>query len=276
MMWCFFTAFQVSWISFIMKLMNTVLTMLLIMIQGTFIDHVDRDIAVQLIENAYTIESLSLSQLAEKCQCSSATIHKFCKKLGFEDFRRLKAQMLLTMNVRREQMKEHITRTDPEAVLARIRELSGDSFQYEEFSKVMDMYHKALRNAKRVLILGAGYPQALSLHYQEDMIMLGKPVYPRPVGYKLEIPAADPQTVILVISLTGRMVDYFRQDFIDLSRKFEHVFLLSSRTNFPELSGKVHVLPFPMDGDDEGGNTLLVEILRYMKLCYYRDAGVVV
>lgn len=247
--------------------------MLLMLIQGTFTDQLDREIALRMIESADEIDSLSLVRLADRCQCSAASIHKFCRKLGFDDFRTMKAQMILTMNVRRGQLEHHISATDEEQVLKRICSLSHGNMDRDVFISAAEEINRSIYRAPRVILLGAGYPEALTLHYQEDMIMMHKTAYAVPIGYRMSLPAQISDSAVMIISLTGRIADYFRQEFIGLSRKNPNMFMISGKTTFTSLPDTMRVLPLSVEGDNEDATTLLVEVMRYLKYMYCRRYG---
>lgn len=247
--------------------------MLLILIHGIFTDQLEREIALRLIESADDIEKLNVSRLAGKCQCSAASINKFCRRLGFDDFRTMKAQMKLTMDVRRGQLEHHMNWTKEEDVLKRISALSYGDTDIGLFAKTAAEINRMIHESPRVILLGAGFPEALTLHYQEDMIMMHKTVYSVPIGYKLTMPADVFDSTVLVISLTGRIVDYFQHQFIELTRRNPNVVMISGKTSFSQLNDSIKILPLAIEGDNEDANTLLVEVMRYMKYMYYMTYG---
>lgn len=247
--------------------------MLLIILLSSFEDDIDREIALQLIWSVCRNESVSLSKLAERSQCSPATIHKFARRLGFEDYRRMKSQLVLTEKVRKDQLNHHIVLTKPNQIPERIRALSNQKFDDQELLDEVEKVNDLISKCSRVVILAAGYPQALSLHYMEDMIMMGKMIYALPVGYQMILPPLDQNTLVIVISVTGRLTDYFHSQILELQESSDHIVFLSSRECTPGNKDNAQWLRIPVTGDDEDANAVLVEILRCMKYDYYQRYG---
>lgn len=253
--------------------MNTVISMLLLVLLGSFTDDIDREIALQLIYSSSAKESISLSGLAERCQCSTAAIHRFARRLGFEDFRRMKSQLTATGKVRKEQLVHHIELTEPDKIKERIHFLAKDQYRDAEFTEAVRKINDLVTSYSRVVILAAGYPQALSLHYMEDMITMGKPVYALPIGYQMNMPEWTPNTLVIVISITGRLTDYFHKQFQELQESSNHIVFISAKECMPAGRENALWLRIPVIGDDEDANALLAEIFRYMKYDYYRRYG---
>jgi len=59
----------------------------------------DKKIANFLLESPQSIIPLSISELADKCKCSEATIVRFAKKLDFDGYQQLKISIAQENNV---------------------------------------------------------------------------------------------------------------------------------------------------------------------------------
>ena len=49
--------------------------------------------------------------------------------------------------------------------------------------------------------------------------------------------------------------------------------MISGKTSFSQLNDSIKILPLAIEGDNEDANTLLVEVMRYMKYMYYMTYG---
>jgi DNA-binding MurR/RpiR family transcriptional regulator len=242
--------------------------MLLMIIYGSFADDVEKDIAINLLQSSDKIDSLLLSTLAESCQCSTAVITRFIKKLGFDSFKRLKTQMNLTKKVRLNQLKTHVELSTSEEIWLHLQSLCrnfDDGLLKEQVCKVNSMIHES----SSVLIIGAAYPQALCLHYAEDMLIMGKPIYTIPAGYQFKLPRRDENCMVMVISFTGRLLEYFHSEIQKLYDSKEQLCVITSADLSEVENERIAVITLPFRQDNENANSWFIEMLRYMKTEYY-------
>ena len=254
--------------------MNTVITMLLMIILGSFQDETDSEIAKQLIKNAHRISTLPMAELSDACQCSPSTLHKFARRLGFDDFTRLRTQMVTTMKVRRDQLIHRHALTSEETLLKRLKLLSDESFEETAFIRIVRQFNEHIHADQELYILAAGYPQAIALNYIEDMIIMGKNVIVCPIGYRPQLPVIRERAAVAIITLTGKLFDYFREPLEKLAQENTDIFVFSARSPAGLLAEKTAVIHVPVTGDDENANVLLAEMLRYIKYMYFQAYGV--
>lgn len=250
--------------------MNTVISMLLMIIYGSYTDSVEKDIALNLLLASERIESLSVSTLAEKCQCSPAVITRFIKKLGFDNFKRLKTQMALTKKVRMDQLKTHVEISPIEEIVKHMHSLI-DRFDDHQLANEVREINAMLHDASRLIIIGAAYPQALCLHYAEDMLVMGKPVYTVPMGYKFNCPGGDDKTMYMIVTFTGRFMEYFRNEMQRMFDTHEKICVITSADLSSLEQENIKEITLPFHQDHESANSWFMELLRYMKTDYYHS-----
>ncbi|MBE6613087.1 MAG: MurR/RpiR family transcriptional regulator [Ruminococcaceae bacterium] len=94
----------------------------------------EKKIADWIIQNPGKIIPLSISELADECQCSEATIVRFARRLGFEGYQALKISLAREDNAR--DVSESI---------------SPDDNSFEMFEKVCNDIYCSLERTKKVL-----------------------------------------------------------------------------------------------------------------------------
>lgn len=242
--------------------------MLLMIIYGSFADDVEKDIAINLLQASDQIDSLLLSTLAERCQCSPAAITRFIKKLGFDSFKRLKTQMNLTKKVRLNQLKTHIGLSTSEEIWMHLKNYTVE-FDEERLKKQVRNVNSMIHDSSRVLVIGAAYPQALCLHYAEDMLVMGKPIYTVSAGYQFKLPYRDENCMVMIISFTGRLFEYFHSEIQKLYDSQDRLCIITSADLSEVEDGRIKTITLPFHQDNEDANSWFIELLRYMKTEYY-------
>lgn len=130
---------------------------------------------------------------------------------------------------------------------------------------------KYVSRANKVLIIGAVYPEMLTLHYMEDMIITGKTVYARSLYGDIENVSDD--TLILFISFTGRMYTAYYSIIKEMKDNNIVIFGIGNKDSLTEgvkLDGFIE-LPFNVDVEEE--NAVLPLVLQYAKLRYIEVEG---
>ena len=251
--------------------MNTLISILLAILNNPVTDNTSREITRQILIHYRDFPALKAQELAEYSFCNTSTINRYCKNLGFRSFNELKTYLSTNHDIRRAQIAHHMEIVDEEKLLANIAYLIGPSFDRDEFIAECEKLNRMIDEAPRIVIIGAVFPEAITLHYQEDMIELGKCFYTAPVVRRLELPNEDSSAMIVMISFTGRLIDYCRNEFDELQDRFSRTVVMTGRDSFPAGTDQHMIFHLPFAGDDEASNTAFVEIMRYLKYRYYID-----
>jgi len=250
--------------------MNTFISMLLSIIGNIFSDSTNKGIAVQLLYSYNNIQELTAGELAKRCFCNTNMISRFCKNLGFRSFSDMKSFIVSSHAARMEQMKYHLSMTDEKKVIDTICHLSEEKIDIKQFVNKIDVFNGLVYEAPQVVIIGALYPEVLSYHYLEDMIELGKCAYALPVAKEIEIPSVNNQSMIILVTFTGRMINNCRNTVNAICGKYSNTVLMTGNINM--VSDEfIQVFHLPLKGDDENNNLLFIEILRLMKYRYYKN-----
>lgn len=249
--------------------MNTIVSLLMMVISGHIQNSVERNIAIEILASLNTLSSLTLSSLATRAQTSTASINKFCRELGFRNFAEFKVGLITTSEIRNTQMKHRYHNMDVSEIKKMMTIASNRTIDWQRFVQEATVINEKIAKAKRVVYIGAVYPVMLSLHYEEDMNMMGVFMYPQQIGKKLELPVVEEDTLFLIVSLTGRITNYHSDEFEEAVKKQKNIVMIG---NAPKTSAYIaNSLYLPSDGDDENGNELLLQALRYLEYTYYKE-----
>ena len=140
------------------------------------------NIAWFMANNFYRIADMRISELASECFVSPATISRFCRALGYENFAHLKQECYTfhsddkkfnnLINIPLETMKsnpEIATQEYVNQVNAYISDLPR-ILDWKEIDATLKLIH----DCDSVAFFGTQFSQSAALHFQTDLLMLEK------------------------------------------------------------------------------------------------------
>ena len=140
------------------------------------------NIAWFMANNFYRIADMRISELASECFVSPATISRFCRALGYENFAHLKQEYYTfhsddkkfnnLINIPLETMKsnpEIATQEYVNQVIAYISDLPR-ILDWKEIDATLKLIH----DCDSVAFFGTQFSQSAALHFQTDLLMLEK------------------------------------------------------------------------------------------------------
>lgn len=140
------------------------------------------NIAWFMANNFYRIADMRISELASECFVSPATISRFCRALGYENFAHLKQECYTfhsddkkfnnLINIPLETMKSNLeiaTQEYVNQVIAYISDLPR-ILDWKEIDATLKLIH----DCDSVAFFGTQFSQSAALHFQTDLLMLEK------------------------------------------------------------------------------------------------------
>ena len=140
------------------------------------------NIAWFMANNFYRIADMRISELASECFVSPATMSRFCRALGYENFAHLKQECYTfhsddkkfnnLINIPLETMKsnpEIATQEYVNQVIAYISDLPR-ILDWKEIDATLKLIH----DCDSVAFFGTQFSQSAALHFQTDLLMLEK------------------------------------------------------------------------------------------------------
>lgn len=142
--------------------------------------------AKAILQNIYKIPRSTITEVADMCYVSTATISRLCRKLNYESFSDFKNDVTLNLNFFNQDAKrlyfdhqlpeketihegKEIFRNHFQNVVNNLQD-TYDSIQYEDLIKVVDKIHES----KRVCFAGNFFTQSVSMQLQIELSYLGK------------------------------------------------------------------------------------------------------
>ena len=140
------------------------------------------NIAWFMANNFYRIADMRISELANECFVSPATISRFCRALGYENFAHLKQECYTfhsndkkfnnLINISLETMKDNPELATKEYANQVIEHISllPSMLDWKEIDATLQLIH----NSQSVAFFGTQFSQSAALHFQTDLLMLEK------------------------------------------------------------------------------------------------------
>lgn len=171
----------------------------------------EKKIADYLLQNPSNILPLYITELAEKCGTSEATVVRFAKRLGYDGYQQLK--IAIAQDTQNRPINENITQNDT----------AGDIFQkvcddiycsLEKTKKAIDNDSlerccNAILSANNILVCGLGNSASIAADASHKMFRLGLNAHPYTDNHMQAIAAAhtDKNSVVIGFSHSGASRD---------------------------------------------------------------------
>ena len=135
-------------------------------------------VADYVLGNPTTTLNLTTKQLAKQCQCSEATIIRFCQRVGINSFKELKIELAKDAHkVNTEQLPNLPVNFEDEtdAVLEKVISKSMSALMNTSrlvSTSAIDAAAEAIHGAKRVFLYGAGGSSVVALDAQYKLLRI--------------------------------------------------------------------------------------------------------
>lgn len=140
----------------------------------------ERKVATYVIESSQEVTSLTVHQLAEKCEVASSAVIRFCKSIQLQGFSELKIELARELGSKREEQKNALPsvghESGTEGVVRKVFSAGmstlQDTLDKLDFSKVEKMSEILVR-AKHIFLFGIGTSSTVVTDAQYRLSQLG-------------------------------------------------------------------------------------------------------
>lgn len=246
------------------------------------------NIAWYMANNFKKVAHMGISEMAKACYVSPATISRFCRTLGYENFAHLKLEceifqknMVRYDNLARVPM-ELLTKNPSSATESYVKDIVT---QLEELRNYLDWNEidaslKLIHDAKQVAFFGTQFSHSAALHFQTDLMMLDKfSIAYMDAEQQLECAKAlDSNSVAIIISVNGNYLDTGSKALHYIKKSGAKTVLITQNRNIPLSQEVDHVIELGhRSGMRYGKHTLLttVEMMscRYFALYSHENSA---
>lgn len=251
--------------------MNTVISKLLVYIYSGYNKDVYYEMSVYILSHLSIIEFMTVSEFAQNCHTSLATIKKFCQILGYKDFNVMKKYLFSTMDNRKNQIRERYLSFNEEQIFKEIECISQTKIDKKQWMASIEQIVDDMHKAEMIGIIGANYPLFLAFNFIEDMLVFDKKCFIQNVDRQIGKYFENCHTYGLLITITGRyfMLNQAKSQIMqDAHAQFG---IISQNISTKDKIKNVNsFIQLPGNDDSESLNLIILNILINYKFIYYR------
>ncbi len=166
-------------------------------------------IARYLLERLDSLEDMSIEGLAAECFVSKATVSRFCRDIGLEDFgelRELLGQDGRPFTLYGQGLPPKEQGLDFCGLVQESLHLVAETIDYNALERLAG----EIKEAKRVAAFGLLKAETAAISLQSDLVMLGKNAVTK-VAFREQmdfLSSAGPEDLVIIFSYTGIYFDY--------------------------------------------------------------------
>lgn len=245
------------------------------------------NIAWFMANNFKKVAHMGISEMAKACYVSPATISRFCRTLGYENFAHLKLEceifqknMVRYDNLARVPIDVLISDPD-EATRAYTNEIVhylNDLTNYLNWKEI-DVALKLIHDMPNVAFFGTQFSHSAALHMQTDLMMLDKfSIAYMDADQQLECAKQlDKNSVAIIISVNGNYLDTGSKALHYIKKSGAKTILITQNDTLPLIKEMDHVILLgKREGMRFGKHTLLTAIelisCRYFALYSHENS----
>ena len=229
------------------------------------------NIALVVLQNLEKIPTCSVNELADMCYTSIATISRFCRYFGFENFIKFKHEIkeaLLKANKELcfEQKEYDRIMKQPQLLVDKVYDLTIESLKMNQLMNIHDVDRICSRiyEAKKVHFFGYQFSKIVANDIQMKFMKLGKFIYSFTSRGEedLKYSVVDKDSLAIVLSVSGNseqikgMLDFLNQKnctillitsnhespYLDLVDEYYFIEGMESKFTDSSLSGSINFL----------------------------------
>lgn len=237
------------------------------------------NIAWFMANNFYRIADMRISELAAECFVSPATISRFCRALGYENFAHLKQECYTfhsndkkfnnLIRIPLETMQDNPEQATQEYVDQIISHVSSlpEVLDWQEIDATLKLIH----DSDSVAFFGTQFSQSAALHFQTDLLMLEKfTMAYMDISRQLECAQSlTKDSVAIIITVNGYFTGSGFKILQYIKKSGCKVVLMTCNT---ELDMKIpvnHRIILGKSANRKTGKHTLLTVVELMSLRYY-------
>lgn len=187
-----------------------------------FLDTADENntnynIAWYMVHHLDEIATIGISDLAKACFVSPATISRFCRTIGYDNFAHLKHDCATSRKYRHRinnvnKIPVDSMRKNPKAVtefyVHKINQAMEEMIGYLDWKQI-DEILKLIHDYKKVYFFGTQFSHSAALHLQADLLMLDKFTIAY-IDYEKQLESTkylDQDSIAIIISVNGHFLN---------------------------------------------------------------------
>lgn len=237
------------------------------------------NIAWFMANNFYRISQMKINELAQACFVSPATISRFCRALGYENYAHLKQECKQFHSNDKKfnnliDIPLHLMKDNPQQAtheyIQQVKQNLEEFPSYLDWNEI-DASLKLIHDTPVVAFFGIQFSQSAALHFQTDLLMLEKfSVAYMDVERQLECAKSlDKDSLAIIVTVNGRFTSSSQKILSYLKKSNCKIILITANSS---LDIPLHIDHTILLGNNKSGKTgkhTLLTLMELMSLRYY-------
>lgn len=222
------------------------------------------------------IPRITIHELAEKSFVSSASIHRFVKKMGFENYKEFKEACKNDIDINVD-YSTHVLKaqeSDIKPIFEQFTTHASENLQYNlsnldyrQLIRICDQIYRA----QEVVYLGLEFAMILGQHFQKKLAECNRFVQ-LPTTYDQQLRVCqglDEQSVVIIVSLELGFL-YRNEELLNILRENHVPIIVITRDNNSKMVRDFEeVLPCSQYNSETEGRIGLLHLLELLIMMYY-------
>ncbi len=249
-----------------------------------FLDTADENstnynIAWYMVHHLEEISTIGISELAKVCFVSPATISRFSRTIGYENFAHLKQNCASNRKYRTlmhsankiptSMMKKNPHQATFEYV-EKINQATSEMVEYLNWEQI-DEVLKLIHDMKNVYFFGTQFSHSAALHLQADLLMMDKFTIAY-IDYEKQLETAkylDDESVAIIISVNGHFASSASKAMHYIKKANSKVVFITHDASLEEVKYADYVIELGSKSNGDYGKHTLLTLMELLSSRYY-------
>lgn len=249
-----------------------------------FLDTADENntnynIAWYMVHHLDEIGTIGISDLAKACFVSPATISRFCRTIGYDNFAHLKHDCISSRKYRYKvnnikKIPIESMRKSPKAVTSyyveKINKAMSEMVDYLDWKKI-DEVLKLIHDSDNVYFFGTQFSHSAALHLQADLLMLDKFTIAY-IDYEKQLESAkhlNNDSVVIIISVNGHFSAYASKAIHYIKKSNSKVVYITHNVNLEDAKMADYIIELGSKENGNYGKHTLLTLMELLSSRYY-------
>lgn len=259
------------------KAMGSLSNKLLSYISTTLVHDSNYDIALILLQNYEKLKTMSISEVADLCYVSQASISRFCRFLGFDSFKEFKQSLVQDFSIATDYSRQFCAMlcSDERTAIAAYRdELIANIYSTisPENMEVIPDIIRDIHDSDHVAYFAHHFLWDIGRFFQSKMMVMGKYVE-QFMAYDAQLECAknlSPNSLAIICTVGGTYMSRYGEIWNAICNSGCRILIITQNLSNAELNSARYVLRCGTSNKDDIGKYSAMMTIDYLVMSYLK------
>lgn len=262
------------------KTMGSLANKLLNYISTTLVHDSNYDIAIILVKNYNKLHGMTISEVADLCYTSPASVSRFCRFFGFENFKEFRGYLEQDFTMRTDYSKQFyaiLCKDEKMAISAYRDELIENIYATitEENIAVMRDVVSAMHESRNAAYFSHHFLWDIGRFFQSKMMIMGKYVE-QFIDYDAQLKCAQSlqkEDFAIICTVAGSYTMRYKKIWNAIEESGCRLLVITQNISSPYLNRADFVLRCGISNKDDIGKYSAMMVIDYLVMSYLKTFG---